>query len=223
MGFDIISDYTKSMLDMLVHRCPRLEHLQLCLLHEFMNGHQAVENFIVQLLEQGRWPLLKRLSLILDFDIPQYDVVNMFWNAHPTLERILVPGFAHHQRVYRATDTANVFALSCVGPIQLTTNAFARLDFLGLDLSYGSATNHSKISILSQIPSLRRLSLEGVRYPPVLMVAISRACPRLERLHFNHKDDLSRTLITSYTFDESWKCILEVNDVGGVSVLVILI
>src|SRR5882762_3404470 len=87
-------EYTARLIDML-DRSPNLEDLRL-------SG--TPPNFplicpdILQVIEQGRWPSLKRLTLSDLLRSPGEDALNRFISAHPNLERFYITTFGINPR-----------------------------------------------------------------------------------------------------------------------------
>jgi hypothetical protein len=173
----------KTMLDMLIHRCPRLEDLQLYQRHAF------VDMDFRQLFKHGRWPMLKKLSLVSDMIPPTGDGVYEFFDAHPTLEHIFIPKLTHITPVQRMENIPNVRSLGCVHPLHLNVNIFTHLEFLALDFAHGWERYDFGILALPRLSVLRCLSLNSVQFPSLsaILPRIARAVPNLERLHFNHE------------------------------------
>lgn len=205
MNSDQITEYTKCMLGMLIDRCPRLEDLQL-----FLN-RAGLAQVIRRLMNQGRWPMLKRLTLACMFLEPDENTLD-FLVAHPTLECIHISNLRNIRSLYRIGNAPELRALgyvklSALKPAIVLQNAFQRLEYLSLDMTHVRASPRSDIHILAHVPTLRFLSLEGVDFPPTLMEVIAQAVPQLERLHFEAPESRKASVILS--------------DVDGVSIPVV--
>jgi hypothetical protein len=198
MDLNYINKYTKNMLNMLIHRAPGLEDLHLDL------GDSEVD--VGELFQHGCWPMLKRLTIASDILMPEDDTMDRFLNAHPTLEHISIPRLSEVKAVRWMENVPCLRGLSCADPRNLKSaisrHGFKFLEYIALDLSYSSATGNFCLQFLSQITSLRRLTLRGGQSPPGLLSEVVRAVPQLEQLHFNHYDGWESPTVAKIINDE---------------------
>jgi hypothetical protein len=205
----MVIEYTARMLDMLINRCPRLEELHLCQEHE-----DTVD--LRMLFKQGRWPLLKRLSLgsrynpilISDPGIPPITLA--FFDAHPNLENIYIPRSRDESDMHsnglpnlRAADFDQYGDIIAAVPLNSATS---HLEFLSVRIDITSEHGAELMQYLTQIPSLRGLAVDASGSES-LMYYIVQAVPNIEMLHF-----------ARYT---GWRRITLMSAIEGVSALCI--
>jgi hypothetical protein len=203
---DVAEGYTARMLDMLINRCPRLEDL-----HLFQEHNDTVD--LRMIFKQGRWPLLKRLSLgssynpILISDPGVPPITLAFFDAHPNLENIFIPRSRNESDMHsnglpnlRAADFGQGDIMAAV-PLNAATN---HLEFLSIGIDITSEYFVELMQYLAQIPSLRGLAIDASASEN-LMYYIVQATPNIEMLQFS--------------CDMGWKYITLMSAIEGVSAL----
>ncbi|KAL0947296.1 hypothetical protein HGRIS_013415 [Hohenbuehelia grisea] len=173
--------YTNEMADMLIHRCPNLEDLQLYQNHHY---HSVLPEEIVQyIFLNGRWPALRRATV--EGDPLDIAVIDAFFAHHPRLERVMVLERDLPARVF--SYLTNLKSLSVRWTKDLAAGdhkPFEQLTTLSLDLPDHVSGEVCKGlgRILRSIPSLCHLTLHHATYTQELLLSVQEHAPNLTRL-----------------------------------------
>lgn len=167
---------------MLVDRCPDLEDLHIQAKDSSSPGN------MYPLIERGRWPSLKRLSLAIEVGVEERDIMDVFLKNHTTLERLYFCD-AHFEPAGPAFPLNNLPNLRSLhmdlgAQFTICSELANRLDHLGLKFFIPS---HDPSSLVPRMPILRSfvydttISPDGsTRFRDMLM-----GFPTLERLAIN--------------------------------------
>jgi hypothetical protein len=185
---DKVQRYTAHIIKMLDH-CPNLHDLRLFPAYSTDLLYSVLGLDIAQIIEQGRWPSLKRLTLpmIGQFSPHSNDLLETFIGAHPNLEHLYFDdGIPPHSFVWTAS-LPNLKALHAgsnwdVGRI-ISPNIMRHLQFLSI-VDLNSESRDENLRILAQIPTLRSLVVHLSFPSSELLDRLARAVPLIERLHF---------------------------------------